>query len=94
MVLDLQQELPQSQVVGFGVGGVGPKIHNTTTTLTTSFDFDHSSSSSNSSTSTSLLTLNLFHSSNQYSSCPSLELEEPCPLPFGWQKFLNLQVIN
>ncbi|KAK9153590.1 hypothetical protein Sjap_001070 [Stephania japonica] len=82
MVLDLQQELPQSQVVGFGVGG---KSHNTTTL--TSFDFDHSSSS----TSTSLLTLNLFHSSNQSSSCSFLELEEPSPLPFGWQKFLNLQ---
>ncbi|EEF32221.1 protein GL2-INTERACTING REPRESSOR 1 isoform X1 [Ricinus communis] len=35
------------------------------------------------------LTLNLFQYANL--SCSYIELEEPFPLPLGWQKFLNLQ---
>ncbi|OVA07104.1 hypothetical protein BVC80_1289g19 [Macleaya cordata] len=36
------------------------------------------------------VTLDLFHSSNKLASTP-VELEEPHPLPFGWQRFLDLQ---
>ncbi|KAF9591437.1 hypothetical protein IFM89_004135 [Coptis chinensis] len=83
MALDVQHKQLQEYHV---LGGVGDTNKSCTTPITSSsFTFDLNISHPHQPVP---ITLNLFHSQITSS---TVELDEPSPLPFGWQKCLNLK---